>query len=183
MDAPHEQSPVERSIPTTETGSFVRYRVPQNVAARQGDLIVKDDHGNAAFCIDGGPPELEDVVRMRSLDGGNACLIRGSALLAGGPVQIVDPNGMAIATVARAELSPVRDQFVVAVDTGTIWIVEGSVIAYEYRIGGLDGTIADISRRWFRARGFYGVQVSAGWDALLVLAVAVCLDLTISMRR
>lgn len=182
MDAPHEQSPDEHSNPVLASGSFVRYRVPQNVAARQGEQLVKDDRGNVAFCVDGGSAELEDVVRLRSLDGRIACHIRGSVLLAGGPVQIVDPDGLAVATVARVELSPVRDQFFVEVGERTTWAVEGAVAAYEYRIGGRDGAIAEVSRRWFRAPGFYGVQVSAGQSALLVLAVAVCLDLTIRAR-
>ena len=183
MDAPHEQSPDGRSIPVLAAGNFARYRVPQNVAARHGQMIVKDDRGTSAFCVDGGPPELEDVVRVRPLEGNCAYLIRGSSLLAGGAVQIVDPAGMTVATVARAELSPVRDQFFVDVGAQTIWTVEGAVAAYEYRISGGDGAIADVSRRWFRARGFYGVQISAGQNDLLVLAVAVCLDLTICAGR
>jgi uncharacterized protein YxjI len=98
-------------------------------------------------------------------------------------VQITGPQGELLATIHRSELSVVRDQFVVQVEPGAFWAIDGQVAAYAYRILAQDGAIAEVARRWFRARATYGVEVVAGAPHALVLAVAVCLDLAISARR
>jgi uncharacterized protein YxjI len=36
--------------------------------------------------------------------------------------------------------------------------------------------VATISKRWFRIRDTYGVDIAPGQDDLLVLAITVCID-------
>jgi len=36
--------------------------------------------------------------------------------------------------------------------------------------------VAEVSKRWFRVRDTYGIEVSPGEDDALILAVAVCLE-------
>jgi uncharacterized protein YxjI len=36
--------------------------------------------------------------------------------------------------------------------------------------------VADVSRRWFRGRDAYGVEIASGQDDALILAVVVCID-------
>jgi uncharacterized protein YxjI len=53
---------------------------------------------------------------------------------------------------------------------------QGNILQHEYRIE-RDGTpVATISKRWFRIRDTYGVDIAPGQDDLLVLAVTVCID-------
>lgn len=155
---------------------FARYRIPQHVAAVPGAVVVRSDRGVAAFEIDGGAQATGDAIRLRDLNSGGACLINGSALRSGDHIEIVDQNKVTQATIERVELSPVRDQFTVRIDAETSWAVEGMVASYEYWIRDRNGEIAHISRRWFRARESYGVQIPAGQSDLVVLAIAICLD-------
>ena len=69
---------------------FERYRAPQNVAANLGRIIVRNDRGQAVFELDGGTPPIADIVRVRALTGGAACVIPGRALLGGNIVEILD---------------------------------------------------------------------------------------------
>ena len=36
--------------------------------------------------------------------------------------------------------------------------------------------VAEISKRWFRVRDTYGIEIAAGTDEIVVLAVAVAVD-------
>ena len=36
--------------------------------------------------------------------------------------------------------------------------------------------VAEVSKRWFRVRDTYGVEIAPGQDDALILAVAVCID-------
>jgi uncharacterized protein YxjI len=167
----------------SEPSNFERYRAPQNVAALQGRILVRNDRGRAAFAIDCGLQLLADVVRVRTLAGDAACLIQGGALLSGESVAIVDADQKMVAAIERVELSPVRDCFAVHRGADTSWRVNGRVADYEYRLWEHDLEIAEISRRWFRARDSFGVQVAAGQPDLLVVTVAVCLDLMLHAGR
>ena len=50
------------------------------------------------------------------------------------------------------------------------------MVDHEYEIEA-DGTkIAEISKRWFRVRETYGIEIAPGQDEIVVLAVAVAVD-------
>ena len=36
--------------------------------------------------------------------------------------------------------------------------------------------MAEVSKRWFRVRDAYGIEVAPGQDDALILAVAICID-------
>ena len=53
---------------------------------------------------------------------------------------------------------------------------KGKIVNHEYKIE-LDGDkVAEVSKRWFRVRDTYGIEIAPGQDDALVLAVAVCVD-------
>ena len=55
--------------------------------------------------------------------------------------------------------------------------MQGNIIDHEYTFETEDGRrIAETSKRWFRMRDTYGVQIDPDADAALVLAVTVAID-------
>ena len=36
--------------------------------------------------------------------------------------------------------------------------------------------VAEVSKRWFRIRDTYGIEIAPGQDDALILAVTVCID-------
>ena len=52
----------------------------------------------------------------------------------------------------------------------------GSVLDHEYEIERDGDTVATISKKWFRVRESYGVEVATGEDAPLILAITVAID-------
>ena len=52
----------------------------------------------------------------------------------------------------------------------------GNVVDHEYEIERDGDTVATISKKWFRVRETYGVEVRDGADSVLVLVVTVAVD-------
>jgi len=77
-----------------------------------------------------------------------------------------------MAIVKKAMITPLRDRFVVKVGNGPDLEVEGNIVSHEYRIGSL----ATVSKKWFRVRDSYGVEVGPGQNDLLILATTVCIE-------
>ena len=53
---------------------------------------------------------------------------------------------------------------------------QGNILDHEYEIESGGTKVAEVSRRWFRVRDTYGVQIAPGQNTVLLLAVAVCID-------
>jgi uncharacterized protein YxjI len=53
---------------------------------------------------------------------------------------------------------------------------KGNVVDHEYEIERDGNTVAEISKKWFRVRDSYGVDVASGEDAPLILAITVAID-------
>jgi uncharacterized protein YxjI len=78
--------------------------------------------------------------------------------------------------VKQAMITPLRARFDVKVEDGPDLQVQGNIVDHEYEIEA-DGTkIAEISKRWFRIRDTYGVEIAPDQDEIVVLAVAVAID-------
>jgi uncharacterized protein YxjI len=54
--------------------------------------------------------------------------------------------------------------------------VKGNIVDHEYEIERDGQKIAEISKRWFRVRDTYGIEIAQGEDDPLLLAAAVCID-------
>jgi len=54
--------------------------------------------------------------------------------------------------------------------------VQGNIVDHEYTIEQDGAKVAEVSKRWFRVRDTYGVEVAPGENDVLILAVAAVLD-------
>ena len=55
-------------------------------------------------------------------------------------------------------------------------MAQGSITDHEYEIRRGGDTVARVSKSWFSIRDTYGIDVAAGEDDGLVLALAVAID-------
>ena len=92
-------------------------------------------------------------------------------------MEIEDPNGRRMAMVKKALITPLRERWVVKIADGPDLDVQGNILDHEYRIGEGRDKIAEVSKKWFRLRDTYGVQIEQGQDDLLLLAVTVAIDM------
>lgn len=54
--------------------------------------------------------------------------------------------------------------------------VRGNILDHEYKIEAGREKVAEVSKRWFRIRDTYGVEIEPGQDSALILAIAAALD-------
>jgi len=89
----------------------------------------------------------------------------------------IERPGKPDATVKKALISPFRDRWTLKADDVGEIRVTGDIIDREYTFEDDDGrTIAETSKRWFRVRDTYGVQIASDADAVLILAACVAID-------
>jgi uncharacterized protein YxjI len=82
-----------------------------------------------------------------------------------------------MATLKKAIISPVRDHFSVKVADGPDLKVQGNILDHEYKIEEGRDTVAEVSKKWFRVRDTYGVEIAPDQNDALILAIAVGLDI------
>jgi len=89
----------------------------------------------------------------------------------------IERDGKEIATVAKALVSPLRDRFSVDVAGKGTLQAKGDQLDHEFTIEWEGGArMAEVSKRWFSMRDAYGVSVAPTQDAVLAIAIAVCID-------
>ena len=88
----------------------------------------------------------------------------------------IERDGNTIATVKKALVHVVRDRFAVEVDGGEDLEAKGNIVDHEYKVERDGDHIAGVSKRWFRVRDTYGIEIAPGQDDALILAVVVCID-------
>ncbi len=69
-----------------------------------------------------------------------------------------------------------RDRFAIDVDGSEDLEAKGNIVDHEYKIERDGDHVAEVSKRWFRVRETYGIEIADGQDDALVLAIVVCID-------
>jgi uncharacterized protein YxjI len=90
---------------------------------------------------------------------------------------VIERQGEELATVTKAMLTPLRDKFKVQLARGGVLEAKGNLTDHEFTVEWENGTpMAEVSKRWFSVRDTYGVSVHDGQDAVLALAITMCID-------
>lgn len=144
----------------------------EKLAAIGDDFFIQNDQGQRVFKVDGKALRMRDTLFFRDMQGHELCKIQSRVARVRDSMEIEGPAGGRIALVQKAMISPLRDRFVVKIGDGPDLDVQGNILAHEYRIG----KVATVSRKWFRIRDSYGVEVAPGQNDVLILAVTVVLD-------
>jgi uncharacterized protein YxjI len=70
----------------------------------------------------------------------------------------------------------IRDRFAIDVEDGEDLKAHGNIVDHEYQVERNGDTVATVSKRWFRVRDTYGVEIGEGEDVGLLLASVVALE-------
>jgi uncharacterized protein YxjI len=138
------------------------------------DYWIEDGSGNKVFRVDGKALRLRDTWVLEDASGKEVARIQEKKLSIRDAITI--RTGGQEAKVKKA-LIGFRDRFHVEMDGPEPDLkVHGNVVDHEYEVERHGRTIAEVSKRWFRLRDTYGVEVRDPQDAVLVLSVAVAVD-------
>ena len=119
---------------------------------------------------------MRKTLVFEDTEGRELCKIQSRLLRVRDSMEVEDPNGERLALIKKAAISPLRERWVVDRPDAPDLHVQGNVVDHEYEIEDDGVKIAEVSKRWFRVRDTYGVEIAPGQNDILVLAVAVAID-------
>ena len=149
-----------------------KFKMREKLMSIGDDYWIEDESGNKAFKVDGKAMRMRDTWVLEDAQGHEVATIREHKL---GRDKIKIDFGGREAVVKKA-LVGIRDRFHVEVDGGKDLKVHGNIGDHEYDIDRDGDKIAEVSKKWFRLRDTYGVEIEHDIDTVLVLAVTVAVD-------
>jgi len=135
------------------------------------DYWIEDEQGSKAFHVDGKAARARETWVLEDANGNDLALIREKKLSIRDTIRIELADGKD-ATVRRAMIS-FGEKYVVEVEDGPELEVKGKIGEHEYKIERDGDQIAEISKKWFRVRDTYGVEVEDDAWSVLILSVTV----------
>ena len=139
------------------------------------DFWVENEAGDRVFKVDGKALRVRDTLILQDVSGRELFKIQKQMLHVRDTMEI-ERDGATAATVKKALIHAVRDRFSIEVEGGEDLEAKGNIVDHEYEIERDGGHVAEISKRWFRVRDTYGIEIAGGEDDALLLAVVVCID-------
>jgi uncharacterized protein YxjI len=154
----------------------MRYLVREKIFSIKDDFWVTDENGNRVYFIDAKILSLRHTLELKDASGAVLAAIKHKLLTFTDAID-VEHEGRVVATVHRAVFSPLHHRSVIDLhDGGRKLEAVGNIIDKDFEIRDGRDVLAQISRRWFRIRDTYGVDVAQGENDALIIAIAICLD-------
>jgi uncharacterized protein YxjI len=157
-------------------GGDNRYQMREKMVSIGDDFWIENGRGQKVFKIDGKALRVRNTLNFEDRNGNVLCKIQEKMLRVKDSMEVEGPDGQQVAMVKKALISPVRDRFTVKIKNGPDLEVKGNILDHEYKIGEGRDKVAEVSKKWFRVRDTYGVEVEPGQDDIVILAVTVCID-------
>ena len=152
-----------------------RYRMRERLLSIGDDFWIDTDDDRHAFKVNGKALRVRSTFVLEAPSGEELATIRERKLRIRDTMD-VERDGETVATIKKALVSPLRDRFAIHLSDGGELSAKGNVVDHEYEIERDGHKVAEISKRWFRVRDTYGIEIARGEDDALILAAAVCID-------
>jgi uncharacterized protein YxjI len=152
------------------------YQMRQNLISFGDDFWIENDRGQRVFRVDGKALRMRQTLVFEDARGSPLCQIQERMMRVKDSMEIEDARGQRVAMVKKALISPIRDRWSVQIADGPDMEVQGNVLDHEYRIERDGRPVAEVSKKWFRVRDTYGVEVAPGQDDAIILATTVAID-------
>jgi uncharacterized protein YxjI len=137
------------------------------------DYWIEDESGKKAYRVDGKSMRIRKTFVLQDAEGHEVAKIQERKLTIRDKMRI-ERDDKTIATVRRA--IGWGDRFVIEVEGGKELKAHGDLKDREFKIERDGDSIAKISKKWFRIRDSYGVQIRAKEDEGLILAAVVAIE-------
>ena len=152
-----------------------KYQMREKLFAIGDDYWIETDGGERAFKVNGKAVRIRDTFVLETPGGDELFTIQEKKLSVRDKMEI-ERGGDTVATVKKALVSPLRDRFSIDVEDGEDMEAKGNIVDHEYKIERDGDKVAEVSKRWFRVRDTYGIEIAPDQDDALILAVTVCID-------
>ncbi len=157
-------------------GTAARYQMQEKLLSFGDDYWIENEEGERVLRVDGKALRVRNTLDIEDVHGTQLCRIQSRVMHIRDTMAIEGPDGSHRATVHKALISPLRERWKVEVDDGEDIEVKGNILDHEYELERDGRKVAEVSKKWFRVRDTYGIEIAPDADVLLVLAVGVALD-------
>jgi uncharacterized protein YxjI len=152
-----------------------KYRMREKLFAIGDDYWIENEAGERAYKVNGKALRIRDTLVLEDPSGAELFQVQEKKLRVRDTMEI-ERGGETVATVKKALITPLRDRFSIAVEGGEDMEAKGNIVDHEYKIERGGDKVAEVSKRWFRVRDTYGIEIAPGQDDALILAATVCID-------
>jgi len=152
-----------------------RYTMREKMFAIGDDFWIETAEGEKAFKVNGKALRIRDTLVLESPSGEELFTMQERKLSVRDKMEI-EHGGKTVATIKKALVSPLRDRYSISVEGGEDMDVKGNIVDHEFEFERGGHKVAEVSKRWFRVRDTYGIEVAPGQDDALILACTVCID-------
>ena len=152
-----------------------RYQMREKLFAIGDDYWVETEGGERVFKVDGKALRARSTFILEDPSGEELFKIQERKLHIRDTMEI-ERGGDTVATIKKALITPLRDRFSIELEEGGELSAKGNITDHEYEIERDGDKVAEISKRWFRVRDTYGIEIAPGQDDALIVAATVCID-------
>jgi len=156
-------------------GSDLQFQMRERMFSIGDDYWIETGRGNRAFKVDGKALRVRDTLAFEDLSGRRLYTVQEKKVRVRDTMD-VERDGETVASIKKAMITPLRERFSIDVRDGGDLEAQGNIVDHEYTIERGGTKVAEVSKRWFRVRDTYGIEVAPDQDAALILAIAVCID-------
>lgn len=159
------------------SGGANRYQMREKLVSIGDDFWIQNAAGQKVYKVDGKALRVRDTLKFEDAHGKELCKIQEKKVRVKDTMNIEGPGGDTLATVKKALITPVRDRWTIKVGNGPDLEIQGNIVDHEYKIEEGRTKVAEVSKKWFRVRDSYGVEIAPGQNDILILAATVAIDM------
>ena len=148
----------------------------QKLALLGDDCWIENDRGSRVYFVACKAFRLQEHLGFQDAQGNELAAIHERVMRIKDTYRIYR-KGKVLATVKKVLISPTSQRFEVHVAGGMNMEAQGNIVEYEYEICEGRRKVAEVSKKWFLLADSYGVDIVAGADHILVLAITVVIDM------
>jgi uncharacterized protein YxjI len=157
-------------------GDAARYQMREKMLSIGDDFWIEDESGRRAFKVKGKALRVRKTLIIEDASGTELLKIQDRPVRVRESMEVENAGGGTVATVKKAMISPLRERFTIDLAGGGQMTAQGNIVDHEFEVESGGTKVAEVSKKWFRLRDSYGVEVAPGQDEALILAIAVCID-------
>jgi uncharacterized protein YxjI len=156
--------------------SIQRYKMSEKLVSIGDDYWIENEAGEREFYVDGKALRVRNTLVVKDVQGKELYKLKEKLLRVRDTMDILDASDETVATIKKALISPLRDRWKVEVKNGPEMDIQGNILAHEYKIETGKEKVAEVSKKWFRVKDTYGVEIEPGQDNALILTITAALD-------
>ena len=151
------------------------FQMRQSMVSIGDDYWIENGAGQRAYKVDGKAFRIRKTLVIEDTTGQEVATLK-EKLVSVRDVMTIERGGQTLATVKKAMFTPLRERFDVEAAQGVKYEVKGKITDHQYEFERDGKQVASVSKKWFRVRDTYGVEIGPNEDVPLVLAATVAID-------